>query len=121
MSTYIAARPTTYRGIKMRSRLEARVASELDTNDYTWTYEPRAYAGVGGQYLPDFELTGAPFPLFMEVRPTLERALQALTPMTVIWESEPDAHLVVLWPDADRPNGWQSLLASPPDRKWRRT
>lgn len=50
------ARPTTYSGIKMRSRLEALFAEELDQWGIGWTYEPECFAGPGGQYLPDFKL-----------------------------------------------------------------
>lgn len=89
------ARPTTYRGIEMRSRLEAKFAAYLDDQGYLWHYEPRAYAGNGGQYLPDFEIATVPDRTFVEVRPTLERAYLAMTQMQVIWESEPGALLVI--------------------------
>lgn len=55
------ARPTTYKGIAMRSRLEARVAAWLDSLGIRWTYEPHAFASEKGQYLPDFELHFMPF------------------------------------------------------------
>lgn len=102
--TFIPARPTTYRGIHMRSRLEAIVAAELDKHGADWSYEPRAYANHQGQYLPDFELVGMrgtplPRPTFMEVRPTLERAYLAMSVMAIIWDSEPDALLVIHVPD----------------------
>lgn len=49
------ARPTTYNGIEMRSRLEARVAAWLtDEVGVDWEYEPRAFASGSVQYLPDF-------------------------------------------------------------------
>lgn len=113
------ARPTVYRGIQMRSRLEARLAAEIDAAGQSWTYEPRAYAGLGGQYLPDFEVRtedGRRF--FMEVRPTVERAMWAFPQMQVILESEPDVTLVVIWPNPDGP-GWGSFLSSRKDRTWR--
>lgn len=50
------ARPTTYNGIKMRSRLEARYAAVFDQAGFSWTYEPGCFASPRGQYLPDFEL-----------------------------------------------------------------
>jgi hypothetical protein len=61
----IAARATTYRGIEMRSRLEARFAGVLDDLGVAWRYEPRALASRDGQYLPDF-VSGA---TVIEVKP----------------------------------------------------
>lgn len=48
------ARPTIYRGIRMRSRLEARFAAFLDSSGRPWRYEPTCFADETGQYLPDF-------------------------------------------------------------------
>lgn len=102
----LTARPTTYKGIQMRSRLEALFAAELDALGAEWVYEPRAYAGDGGQYLPDFQILTSPQqqpytrPYFIEVRPTVEGAFRAMPQMQVILESLPDAILhVVVWPD----------------------
>lgn len=101
--TYIPARPTTYKGIPMRSRLEARVAAYLDLGfNRGWLYEPRAFANETGQYLPDFQLPADdefPQDLFVEVRPTLDRAYQACKPMEIIWDSIPNAFLVIAIPD----------------------
>src|SRR5690349_10167892 len=44
--------PTTYRGVRMRSRLEARYAALFDSLSWPWTYEPLDLAG----YIPDFLL-----------------------------------------------------------------
>lgn len=104
MISALTARPTTYKGIRMRSRLEAKVAAVLDKWDVEWLYEPRAYANVKGQYLPDFQLLareGRAFDHlnFMEVRPTLEGAYRAMTQMAIIWDSEPDAFLIIHVPD----------------------
>lgn len=52
--TRLAARPTAYKGIQMRSRLEARYAAWLDHWRFQWEYEPRCFASELGQYLPDF-------------------------------------------------------------------
>lgn len=55
MSKTFKARPTTYRGIQMRSRLEAGFAQWLDGWPIMrWSYEPRAFASERGQYFPDF-------------------------------------------------------------------
>ena len=96
----LKARPTTYNGIKMRSRLEARVAAWLDSLGLTWEYEPRAFGSAAGQYLPDFKLPmSLPWApdraIYLEVRGNLEimeiRALEAK--MSVILASEPQALL----------------------------
>jgi hypothetical protein len=98
----LRARPTTYRGVAMRSRLEASVAQYLDEIGFDWDYEPRAYGGTGGQYLPDFVLYGRGLNRdethVWEVRPTVEAAFSALTEMLVIWESEPGWRLCVVIP-----------------------
>ena len=47
-------RPTVYKGIEMRSRLEADYAAHLDRSGVKWEYEPTCFAGPKGQWLPDF-------------------------------------------------------------------
>lgn len=118
MSLPIPARPTTYRGIAMRSRLEATFAAGLDKEGTVWEYEPRCYANQHGQYLPDFlikEIAGKPLdvPVFLEVRPTLDRAYLAMVQMTVVWDSEPGAELIIAVP------GECWFYADPADRTWR--
>lgn len=87
----LVARPTIYRGVRMRSRLEASFAQLLDEKDLPWQYEPRAYGGRQGQYLPDFEivLPEAGRSVIVEVRPTVDRAMPAMSQMVIVWESEP--------------------------------
>ena len=51
----IQARPTLYKGIRMRSRLEADYASSLDRRGIDWQYEPTCFGGPDGQWLPDFK------------------------------------------------------------------
>lgn len=105
MSTTWKARPTTYKGIHMRSRLEAKYAASLDARQLAvrWEYEPQAFASERGQYLPDFLLirilSEEPIQLYrqyVEVKPTLELGLRAMERMQVIWESEPGAVLSVV-------------------------
>lgn len=74
--TKLKARPTIYKGIQMRSRLEAGLAAWLDKNHFIWEYEPYALATEDGQYLPDFVLTDVfaawlpdPAKVFVEVKP----------------------------------------------------
>ncbi|MBP7631878.1 MAG: hypothetical protein KA758_15605 [Acidimicrobiales bacterium] len=52
----LTARPTTYKGTLMRSRLEAGYAAWLDHVGFDWSYEAHCYAGPGGQWLPDFTI-----------------------------------------------------------------
>lgn len=101
------ARPTIYNGIQMRSRLEARVAAWFDSIPMEWKYEPVAFAGAEGQYLPDFvwpASVGCPN-IYWEVKPTMDHALDARDKMPVIWGSEPDAILAVLSPDTATARG----------------
>lgn len=93
------ARPTTYKGIQMRSRLEARFAQALDEASATWAYEPQAFADETGQYLPDFQVTGivgAPA-IYIEVKPTQEAAEAAWPQLLRIWSSDPAAELWTVW------------------------
>lgn len=49
--------PTTYRGCRFRSRLEARWAVFFDHLGIGWQYEPQGYlVGANRPYLPDFLL-----------------------------------------------------------------
>lgn len=99
----IAARPTTYRGIDMRSRTEARFAAFLDRVRLVWEYEPRAYASSEGQYLPDFEIQWVR-PLFVEVKGTLDNAAWPALQrrMRIVRASVPNAGLAVALSDYDR-------------------
>jgi hypothetical protein len=63
--------PTTYAGVRFRSRLEARWASFFDVVGWPWLYEPHDLGG----YIPDFALPvgwdGEERPLLVEVKPAL--------------------------------------------------
>ena len=61
--------PTMYRGVLMRSRLEARWAAMFDAMRWPWRYEPIDLSG----YIPDFVLD-LRRPLLVEVKPTLHCA-----------------------------------------------
>lgn len=87
--------PTRYRGIAMRSRLEADFAYYLDSSDVLWTYEPRKFGPEGARYLPDFELHLGPRPCFLELKPTITEARAAAKRIKIIWETEPNAFLIV--------------------------
>ncbi len=91
----IAAIPTAYKGYTFRSRLELRFAFHLDGRGEQWKYEPRIYGPKGRGYLPDFELLGLSRPTFIEVKPTLAEIAGAQSKMSVIWDDNPDALLMV--------------------------
>lgn len=107
------ARPTVYKGIQMRSRLEATYAAFLDSmgGGLCWAYEPRCFADATGQYLPDFHewMAGGPESepdsgTYVEVKPfappgASTEALQAR--MQIIWSSHPTAHLSI-WTPGER-------------------
>ncbi len=103
---YIPARPTTYNGVKMRSRLEAAYAEQFDAFGWSWEYEPGCFSSYSGQYLPDFrlvlnELSPEAF-TYVEVKPhiTVEQAATEVGKMTHWWStikaSEPEAAAFVL-------------------------
>lgn len=96
----IAARPTTYAGVEMRSRTEAQFAAFLDSIGWQWTYEPRAYAGPGRQqYLPDF-LVGTR--LAIEIKGTVKDELEIvriLNRMETIRDSIPNVFTAVIVAD----------------------
>lgn len=69
----IKAIPTAYRGVQMRSRLEASFAEQLDFYNIKWVYEAEGYDIDGVWYLPDFWLPdlGA----FVEVKGVLDQSV----------------------------------------------
>lgn len=104
----------------MRSRLEARVAADFDTTwQRPWTYEPRAFANELGQYLPDFRLDlGEGFIAYVEVKPTIDLAFRIMPRMQIIWDSEPDARLIVIVPVDGK--GYFAMWAQSASRpRWR--
>lgn len=91
------ARPTVYKGIRMRSRLEASVAAWLDSEGDAWEYEPVCFGNAAGQYLPDFRVTGQnKTTYYLEVKPANADHTAALKRMHVIRSSEPRAFLAVI-------------------------
>jgi len=58
--------PTSYGGVRFRSRLEAKWAAFFDTIGWRWTYEPFDLEG----YIPDFVLHFRK-PMLVEVKPDL--------------------------------------------------
>lgn len=58
---------TTYKGIKFRSRTEARWAAFFENLGVRWNYEPEGFSLPSGRYLPDFFLPD--FDRWFEVKP----------------------------------------------------
>ncbi|MDJ0599551.1 MAG: hypothetical protein QNJ37_11995 [Crocosphaera sp.] len=58
---------TVYKGIRFRSRLEARWAVFLDTLNFKFVYEPDGYDLNGTWYLPDFWVPD--WKAFLEIKP----------------------------------------------------
>lgn len=112
-------RKTLYRGIQMRSRLEADFASWLDEQvGDIWTYEPQCFASRDGQYLPDFRVCEPPGAIYIEVKPeSLEDIDSVLTRMQIVWDSEPDATLqLYIWKYQD-PSSAKTFFHSE-EREW---
>jgi Dna[CI] antecedent, DciA len=104
--------PTVYKGIQMRSRLEADFAAWLDRTlsricvpTYrTWAYEPECFASADGQWLPDFRLDDH---VYIELKPIgllpggaadFEFIDGVLQRMMIVRASKPDAWLrLVFW------------------------
>jgi len=62
------ARTTYYKGIIMRSRLEASYAEALDRGGFAWKYEPYVFASPSGQWLPDFVVSLDACEVYVEVK-----------------------------------------------------
>lgn len=97
-------RPTTYCGIRMRSRLEAKFAARYDALGLKWEYEPQAFASEHGEYLPDFRITSASGARwYVEVKgPPIADPGLLQTRMEIVWASEPNARLFL----ADSTGQW---------------
>lgn len=59
--------PTTYKGVRFRSRLEAHYAAFFDSIGWPWQYEPLDLHRT----IPDFVITFAA-PLLVEVKPSVD-------------------------------------------------
>lgn len=107
---FTTGRKTLYRGIEMRSRLEARFAATLESLNpgCNWEYEPRCYASASGQWLPDFEVdAGDPERhTLVEVKPTRKNP-GLFQRMSMAWETDPAAVLQLAIPDG--PDRWSEL------------
>jgi hypothetical protein len=109
LSGTIDPKPTTYRGVLMRSRLEAAFAFHLDLQGIEWTYEPEVFDG----YLPDFLLQDS---IYVEVKPTQDQVKDACARMLPILDRDPRAVIVVVcaegcrWYARSRVHGWETWV-----------
>jgi hypothetical protein len=133
----LRARPTIYKGVQMRSRLEAGFAQWLDGMGFEWEYEPECFASDGGQWLPDFRvdipaliptLNDEHVPYvwasvtYVEVKPstfTRQEAAEYRRRMAAVYRTHPNAAAIIaqdgtapefVWPDG--------LLHTPMDWTW---
>jgi hypothetical protein len=107
-------RPTLYKGIQMRSRLEADYAGYLDRRGHLWEYEPDCFAGPDGQRLPDFRIRRRrpPKTWLVELKPAgllkqrrgegtwevVDRIDEILARTSIAWLSEPEAVInLIFW------------------------
>lgn len=117
-------RPTLYKGIRMRSRLEAAYAAYLDRLQVSWEYEPECFASARGQWLPDFSFVGAPG-RYIEVKPPelldfrphetaderYARIDTILGRMAIAWESQPEARVELVFFDYERSEPHATIAA----------
>lgn len=73
MARDIEATPTIYKGVRFRSRLEARWAVFWDELGVKWEYEPQTFKFPDGkQYTPDFWIVD--LALWVEIKPNAKIA-----------------------------------------------
>ncbi|WP_225007445.1 PDDEXK family nuclease [Novosphingobium percolationis] len=105
---------TLYRGIKFRSRAEARWAVVFDALGWRYDYEPEGYRLPSGSYLPDFYLPE--LEAFFEVKGRPPDPLEFLKASELCVATE---HVVILSHGPPNPhrNEWDRDLSTfSPDR-----
>lgn len=107
--------PTKYRGIQMRSRLEARWAAYFDSQNLKWQYEPIDLNG----WIPDFivevcTLIGSPGPMLVEVKPITAHEINNVAPVDVTSKIETALYLSKFEPGYHQP----MLLGNDPRSTW---
>ncbi len=115
MGTDLCGIPTTYRGVRFRSRLEARWAAFMDALRWPWVYEPTDLCS----YIPDFVVSFTS-PLLVEVKPALEREeLAAHLPRIADsgWQGEALIVGAMLW-ELEAPHPILGALARPVAAPW---
>jgi hypothetical protein len=121
MTQAIQPIPTTYRGYRFRSRLEARWAVYFDDRKIAFDYEPEGFPlPGGGGYLPDFWLPQVS--MWAEVKPgeasdrlAVDReiihkatvvALGTNHPFIILDGPPRNTNFWGIWPDDMEPVGW---------------
>jgi hypothetical protein len=109
---------TEYKGVKFRSKAEARWAVFFDTLGIKWQYEPEGYTDGTKKYLPDFYLPELGW--FLEVKGTgatfdtekVGLAVRATGKPLIVWRGEP----TISWGhDCDTcPRGFEAPIAYVP-------
>lgn len=107
----VVSRPAVYRGVQMRSQLEADFALHLDHLGVDWDYEPERIAG----YLPDFRLVRNEEATYVELKPTIEQAEAAKERIERVWTKHPEAVLLVVSAEQSR---WYAAVKGRPWETW---
>lgn len=105
----IQAIPTVYRGIQMRSKLEAAWARFMDEHATKWAYEPTGFDLDGVRYLPDFWLPDCR--TFLEVKGLMDDASERKI-AALVEAAAPRGITVVV---GEAPAGERFHLRSPED------
>lgn len=103
----IKSKPTVYKNVKFRSRLEARWAAFFDLIGWRWQYEAYDFNG----WTPDFAVYGsAGSILFIEVKPivTIEYAREYSTKLKHV---KPTVNAIMISPEFDECKSYGSLFA----------
>jgi len=109
MARDIEATPTIYKGVRFRSRLEARWAVFWDELGVKWEYEPQPFKfSDGKQYTPDFWIVD--LRLWVEIKPNAKIAHEEEAELKCLQLAGETGDLVYLdqggfaWPISE---GWQ--------------
>lgn len=113
--SFVVSRPVAYRGISMRSQLEADFAHFLDGKQVRWDYEPEYFGGPGEGYLPDFRIVRDTGATYVEVKPTIAEVPRAQKRLELVWERHPDATLLVVCGEG---NNFYAALNGQPWESW---
>ena len=126
----IPARPTSYKGVTMRSRLEAGFAMWLDQMRWSWEYEPECFANEHGQWLPDFVITDIPCvssahwlrsPVYVEVKPvtfTNAESVALRARMAAAYDTHPNCAVVLVREGTNPEIVHPDLTTEPLDWTW---
>lgn len=124
---YARVIPTSYRGCRFRSRLEARWAVLFDHMGIGWMYEPEGFVVGGRPYLPDFLLECGTWvevkgPADMLNKSLMRKAAVELPQMPASGERGPRLLIVgempiPYAPAVEMPGDWAWLGLDPDDRE----